>query len=194
MQWLRSRWVWKVARWASVPVLVVTLALGVRTAWIGTNDLVHFGRGDRWWCYLSINFWGLNGSLSIYEPGYAPFFGWGTGPFFEHVKATGGTWALSVGPHVDTYVPHDWGIVGWSRSTLGGRLTERGYWIRLPLFPAGMFLVSGAVLGQWVWQTRRARRVARVGLCPKCGYDLRAHAAGQRYPECGTIIERKEVR
>ncbi len=24
--------------------------------------------------------------------------------------------------------------------------------------------------------------------CVKCGYDLRAHAAGQRCPECGTVV------
>ena len=26
------------------------------------------------------------------------------------------------------------------------------------------------------------------GLCPTCSYDLRAHAPGQRCPECGTLI------
>jgi hypothetical protein len=34
------------------------------------------------------------------------------------------------------------------------------------------------------------RRRARIGLCPGCGYDLRAHAAGGRCPECGTAIAR----
>ena len=39
----------------------------------------------------------------------------------------------------------------------------------------------------------RARRVARLGLCPKCGYDLRAHqsgTAGPLCPECGTPVAR----
>jgi hypothetical protein len=34
---------------------------------------------------------------------------------------------------------------------------------------------------------RAARRMDR-GLCPDCGYDLRAHAAGQKCPECGAVI------
>jgi hypothetical protein len=35
---------------------------------------------------------------------------------------------------------------------------------------------------------RRQRRSARLGLCPKCSYDLRAHAPGSACPECGTPV------
>ena len=28
----------------------------------------------------------------------------------------------------------------------------------------------------------------QAGLCPECGYDLRAHEFGQKCPECGTPI------
>jgi hypothetical protein len=38
----------------------------------------------------------------------------------------------------------------------------------------------------WLKRTRRAKRAQRIGLCPKCGYDLRAHRGGERCPECGT--------
>src|SRR5450755_4439915 len=38
---------------------------------------------------------------------------------------------------------------------------------------------------------RRRRKLARAGLCPKCHYDLRAHAPGSNCPECGTVVARK---
>ena len=38
---------------------------------------------------------------------------------------------------------------------------------------------------------RRRRKSARRGLCPKCRYDLRAHAAGSLCPECGTPVARQ---
>lgn len=50
---------------------------------------------------------------------------------------------------------------------------------------AGLFAIPPAV---WtVWRLRRLRRDRRVrrGLCPACGYDLRATAAGGACPECG---------
>jgi hypothetical protein len=47
--------------------------------------------------------------------------------------------------------------------------------------------VSGAVVWPWlgfvVFRHRRKRRRQRVGLCPKCGYDIRANPA--RCSECG---------
>ena len=35
---------------------------------------------------------------------------------------------------------------------------------------------------------RRQRKLARVGLCPNCRYDLRAHPPGSTCPECGTPV------
>jgi hypothetical protein len=37
---------------------------------------------------------------------------------------------------------------------------------------------------------RRRRKAQRIGLCPKCQYDLRAHAPGSACPECGTPVPR----
>ena len=50
--------------------------------------------------------------------------------------------------------------------------------------PAPLVLLSSAVLP--VLHVRRCRRRDRAGLCPQCGYDLRA--TPDRCPECGTAI------
>jgi hypothetical protein len=40
-----------------------------------------------------------------------------------------------------------------------------------------------------LWWFLHTRRRATPGHCRQCNYDLRAHAPGQKCPECGTVIE-----
>jgi hypothetical protein len=57
--------------------------------------------------------------------------------------------------------------------------------------PHWFVVLACGVTGFWMLlghAARRRRRVAR-GLCPVCGYDLRA--SPERCPECGTVAERK---
>jgi hypothetical protein len=54
-----------------------------------------------------------------------------------------------------------------------------------PLWPfCAVFAVAPLV---WYARRSRLRRRIRLGLCTSCGYDLRAHGAGERCPECGAI-------
>ena len=64
--------------------------------------------------------------------------------------------------------------------TPAGNLTRRfwyvPYWaVCLPAAAAPLALL---------WRSRKTRRRQRSGLCPACGYDLRATPG--RCPECGT--------
>jgi hypothetical protein len=85
----------------------------------------------------------------------------------------------------------------WTRPILAGPYAERftpmlGYWrldVRLGEF-VWLFSVLPAV-----WMSRQAargvralaaRQRSRKGLCPACGYDLRA--SKERCPECGTPV------
>jgi hypothetical protein len=73
-----------------------------------------------------------------------------------------------------------------ARLSISGRSTRVPYWF-IALLSLPLPLLA---LRRW----RRERRIAREGLCPVCGYDLRA--SPDRCPECGTSIgtPRQEIR
>lgn len=64
----------------------------------------------------------------------------------------------------------------------GRRVTDT---IQQFAFPAWLLPILFSILpARWLTALKRRRRVQRLGLCPACGYDLRA--SPERCPECGT--------
>jgi hypothetical protein len=61
----------------------------------------------------------------------------------------------------------------------GGMTWRAAYW--------KMLLVTGLAPALWLSQSRRRGLSGTSGLCPKCGYDLRATL--ERCPECGALAE-----
>jgi hypothetical protein len=62
------------------------------------------------------------------------------------------------------------------------------YTVTARIVPYWFVVLAAAVLPLAWLRTRRQRRRSPSGLCPSCGYDLRA--TPERCPECGTIPAR----
>jgi len=94
------------------------------------------------------------------------------------------------------------GQIWWRRSLAGRGVSALGLvycWshphpavtgFRLIAMPFWFICLTLAALAAWAirstWLQRRLQRRLRLGLCPTCGYDLRA--SKERCPECGQPV------
>jgi hypothetical protein len=84
-----------------------------------------------------------------------------------------------------------YGFKSWNQPTRLLRppntMSGRGWSLVAPLYLLAA-LTAGLPAGRvswWLWQRRRHKHETRRGVCPTCGYDLRATPG--KCPECGTI-------
>ena len=114
--------------------------------------------------------------------------GWGNNvkpPAFKPISCWRIEWSGDHSYPEPTWMPKSRsGYGGYTRSTTGPALE-----IDIPLWPLVVPLAFLVWYNNWLSPIRRHRRRKRkkLGLCVKCGYDLRA--SKERCPECGQAFE-----
>ena len=154
--------------WSAISLV---LCVAVCVLWVRsyrTHDMFDRIVGDTCWGVSS-----NRGVISFViegppSPRRAPDTGW------LAVRADPGDWVP---------VRHRFAGVGWGLGKIAGvrcrtLVVPTGYMAALLVLPALVLVARG----------RLSSRPARRGLCRSCGYDLRAHAKGERCPECGMAV------
>jgi hypothetical protein len=180
---------------ASAVLCVGVCVLWVRSYWVMSYSDSHAywiagGRGyrDEFWavsrtggvCYAQQRLW-------TDDPTAVPLF---------RDEWHGARWeAPVIGPPAGAgqgFVPRTFTGFGWTHDTLArsGDLKVNGTsWdVAVPYW--GLSTLLALTPAAWLWrcrQDRRRRRRRRLGLCLRCGYDLRACPAG-RCSECGAEV------
>jgi hypothetical protein len=103
------------------------------------------------------------------------------------------------GDDVQEYYSHFGDLLGWSANqtrvwgfAIGSGTNQAGATIVFAVPLWFLTMLSAIPLGSFYLIRRRLRRISRLGLCPNCGYDLRA--TPERCPECGTQVQPKARR
>jgi hypothetical protein len=157
----------------SLLLFLATVALWVRSYWLG--DYLRWYRSPR-----TVEVLSNDGLLRI---------GWGELLSLNFPPPAG--WEGSIWPFrrtVDHYSADlrtgttlGFGYERWRRQTHD--LTANTRVLTFPCWLVTALFAAPPLLTAWSWC--RARRGRRQGLCPRCGYDLRA--TPDRCPECGTV-------
>jgi hypothetical protein len=170
---------WVLTAWKDFGVIHShAMPTGPRESVIRTDWFV-FSSGRFVWS-VAISTWAMPGK---YESRFIPQWkrsisrdtngtvnSWGVGS-----TRNGGIFALGFG--FETYV-----LPAWKRRT-----EERGWRVLLPLWFPTLIAMTPCAIATFRW--RRRRRRFKLGLCTRCGYDLRA--AEGRCPECGTPLPKE---
>jgi hypothetical protein len=195
------RWVIQGLTAISLLLCVTTAALWTRSHWV--SDYIPFdgmetdGHSTAAWSYAlawsrgGVEFCGYRSGYTSVDPVAPQTFSASSTPL-HWVHTGAGPTAVPFG-----IPPKAWCLAGFTfyysgnragpsatftSSYLGQWYVQCPYWALLTV-TAFLPLVRG-----WRWLRRRRRG---LGVCPKCGYDLRA--SPERCPECGRVRRRDEL-
>ena len=166
-----KRWLFNVAAALCLMLCVATVALWLRSYTTG-DDWEYQTAGDRLFVVLS-----LNGNLFLCAVDRRPSPNYPVGFSHSTFPSPKGPWTAGIA------TPHD------AKRLLGIGIIRGGYFRDLVI--AYWLLGTGLLItpALWIRRWRRERRAQGVGLCPTCGYDLRA--TPDRCPECGNTVARE---
>jgi hypothetical protein len=85
------------------------------------------------------------------------------------------------------FVDHRWPGLMYRVVTGPGR--SHDLWVMPPLAVGAAALLPICWAAPKLSTARRRRQRRALGQCLRCGYDLRAHAPGDRCPECGAAAQ-----
>src|SRR4051812_40695598 len=110
---------------------------------------------------------------------------------YQFTLAEPSRWEAVRLPLVDPDRPSTLGLLAFfwhSSEKTAGKATLSSWTVAVPLWVPLLLALTPPALT--LRARRRRRRLARVGLCPTCQYDLRGTPNSDRCPECGTPIAR----
>jgi hypothetical protein len=183
-----KRWLFNFVAVASLVLCLVTLMLwglgfwkAFQIGWVGDWSLVGFSErsligvrviedggpsnvGWSWGSYPSPGYdAGLWSELKVFPSYGLPMLGIA---YERYLTPTRASWAVNRRPYP-----------GWRYGNRPIHSFYAPHWL--------LFLITLVLPAVWAIRFRGARNAYRIGLCPICGYDLRA--TPDRCPECGTV-------
>lgn len=180
-------------KYLCLPLLILTLALFLRTLSTLSSDLFRFGRSDTWTAYLALSAMALDVEICPTPPS-PPFVLPNTpqGLYLQHLSSQhAGTKYIENANAYDRIDRANYGLFLIERYMLAGAQVHQAYRIWIPLFGPLLLLITGTPVAIWQYRRARARKRTRLGLCPTCAFDLRSHPAEPNCPQCNTPLPTK---
>jgi hypothetical protein len=185
-----TRRLFTILRVLSLVLLVATVAAWVRSYWVGDYIRVHapIGSGGSVGHRIT-HFWSAGGQVKVERVDVTMPATPANEDFAIFGAFSSRAWDVTEPEPRDFFYPPQGptdvlaGLRVATHDRQVGSATVRGWGVIVPLWLPVLLLTLPTVAT--VRSRRRRKANARAGLCPQCGYDLRATPA--RCPECGMV-------